>query len=144
MRKAIYFTIKGAPVAKGRPRFRNTGKFISTYTPKKTLNAERDIRKCFEEQHPTLGLPLKGPIALTVRFYMPIPASLSKKKQDELKMKEHVKKPDLDNLVKTVCDALNGYVWHDDSEIAWILTTKTYPDEVGKERTVVRIEYSGE
>ena len=46
-------------------------------------------------------MPLDGPISLTVKFYMPVPASISKKKQDALKSKPHLKRPDLDNLLKT-------------------------------------------
>lgn len=30
------FVIYGEPKGKGRPRFRNAGKFITTYTPKET------------------------------------------------------------------------------------------------------------
>ena len=129
MISTIYFTIPGAPVAKGRPRFRAIKKFISTYTPKKTLMAEKEIRKCFEEQHPTLNLPLNGPISLTVKFLMPIPISLSKKKKEALKLTPHTKKPDVDNLVKTVCDALNDYVWKDDSQIYMVTAIKAYAAE---------------
>lgn len=126
MKSEICFTIDGEPVAKGRPRFRNTGKFVQTYTPKKTLDAEKHVRHCFELQHREFNKPLEGPIFIEVHFHMPIPSSLSKKKQNELRCKPHVKKPDLDNLIKTVCDALNGYVWKDDSQIYTIIARKSY------------------
>ena len=57
---------------------------------------------------------------------MPIPKSLSKKKQDELSEQWHIKRPDVDNLVKGVKDALNGYVYKDDSQVSQLFTTKKY------------------
>lgn len=139
----ISFVINGEPVAKGRPRFRNTGKFVQTYTPKKTLDAEKLVRQCFKDQHPEFEKPFEGPVMIDVHFHMPIPSSLSKKKQNELRLKPHVKKPDLDNLVKTVCDALNGYVWKDDSQIYMIIARKSYGYDFSY--TKVRIgEFTGE
>ncbi len=29
----------------------------------------------------------------------------------------HVKKPDADNVLKAVLDALNGFAWHDDAQV---------------------------
>jgi Holliday junction resolvase RusA-like endonuclease len=41
----------------------------------------------------------------------------------------HVTKtPDVDNIAKLVGDALNGYAWHDDSQIAAVDVQKTYLD----------------
>lgn len=143
MSRELLFTIDGVPVAKGRPRFRNTGKFVQTYTPKKTLEAEKHIRECFEFYHRTFNRPFEGPIFININFHMPIPSSLSKKKQNELRLTPHVKKPDLDNLVKTVCDALNGYVWKDDSQIYTIIARKSYGYD--RSYTDVRIvEFTGE
>ena len=128
---SIMFVIDGDPVAKGRPRFRAIKKFVSTYTPKKTLLAEKHIRDCFKASYPDFKTPLEGPISLVVKFYMPVPASISKKKQMSLKLQPHLKRPDLDNLLKTVCDALNGYVWKDDSQIYLITAIKAYSDDQG-------------
>lgn len=33
-------------------------------------------------------------------------------------------KPDFDNIAKAVCDALNGVVWHDDSQVCHAVVTK--------------------
>jgi Holliday junction resolvase RusA-like endonuclease len=45
---------------------------------------------------------------------MPIPKTMPKKHYHLI---EHVKKPDLDNLIKLVKDCCNGIVWHDDSQV---------------------------
>lgn len=43
-------------------------------------------------------------------------------------MLPHTKKPDGDNLEKFLNDALNGIVWSDDSNIAWLLRSKSLCD----------------
>lgn len=134
----IKITIPGIPIPKGRPRFRKIGSFMQPYTPTETRKAEMEVAKCFKEQAKCFKMPDKGPICLSVEFFMPIPASLSKKKQKELLGEKHLKRPDLDNLVKLVCDGLNGVAWEDDGCISSIVATKQYSDNP---RTVVFIEY---
>lgn len=46
------------------------------------------------------------PVAVTVMAFLPIPASYSKAKVVELASKPHQIKPDADNILKAVCDAL--------------------------------------
>ena len=136
----VEFEIPGIPVPKGRPKFSTLGGFAKAYTPAKTRNAEAFVRKCFFEQVKDFKMPEKGPIFLYVTFYMPVPSSLSKKKQNEL-MEEnywHIKKPDLDNLLKLVNDALNGIAWKDDSCICFTHATKCYS---AIPKTCVDIDY---
>ena len=126
MTDTLHFTIPGNPVAKGRPRFRVFKGHVMSYTPAKTHKAEKEVLDAFKYCWPSFKTPFKGPISLKVTFFMQVPTSLSKKKQSALCLSPHVKKPDLDNLIKTVCDALNGYVWEDDSQIYMIQAIKTY------------------
>jgi Holliday junction resolvase RusA-like endonuclease len=54
------------------------------------------------------------PNSLTIRFYLAMPKSWSKKKRAEMNGKPHQQKPDFDNLAKAVCDALleeDSVVW---------------------------------
>ncbi len=97
----IEFTVPGVPVPKARPKVTMHG----TYTPKKTRDYESLIRQCWMEQS---GVRLKEntPLKLKVICYMPIPQSYSKKKKRELNGKPHISRPDTDNLVKAVNDAL--------------------------------------
>lgn len=61
-----------------------------------------------------------GPVRLQVTFYLPRPKSLPKRVTD------HLKKPDLDKLVRSVKDALTKVVWQDDSQVTEIDAKKTY------------------
>lgn len=51
---------------------------------------------------------------LDIHFIMPMPKSWSKKKKEEMNGKPHKNKPDLDNLIKGVKDAVlkeDSHVW---------------------------------
>ena len=51
---------------------------------------------------------------LSVSFHIPTPKSWSKKKAAEMHLKPHKSKPDLDNLVKALQDALldeDSHIW---------------------------------
>ena len=134
----LKIVIPGVPIAKGRPKFRRMGNFVQAYTPTKTQKAEKYIAQCFKQQAKDFKMPDNGPICLSIEFFMPIPTSLSKKKQKELIGAKHLKRPDLDNLCKAVCDGFNGLAWQDDSCISSMVLTKQYSNEP---RTVVFIEY---
>jgi Holliday junction resolvase RusA-like endonuclease len=132
----IEITIPGIPTAKGRPRAVRMGKKgVRMYTPEKTANYEA-VCKMAALEVMAWRAPLRGPLLVTFFLHMPIPASLSLKKQAELNGKPHVKKPDTSNCVKAVEDALNGIVWHDDSQIAHLTAHKVYSLEP---RVVVRV-----
>ena len=41
------------------------------------------------------------------------------------------KKPDLDNIAKIICDALNGFAYADDSRIVSMMINKEYGENPG-------------
>ena len=57
-----------------------------------------------------------------------VPASWSKKKQAQALdgLMFPTKKPDVDNVVKAIFDALNGIVWGDDVQVVWLAASKRY------------------
>lgn len=68
-------------------------------------------------------LPLEGRMMMVVRFNMPKPASYPSK------FIHHTKKPDLDNLVKSVLDGLvKGRVLDDDKYITDLTISKRYEE----------------
>lgn len=122
------FTIPGEPCAKGRPRFSRQGQFVRTYTPAKTVNYESLVVLEFQSAG---GKMLEGMISMTVKAYYPIPKSASKKAHRQMATGEvrPTKKPDTDNVLKIVADALNGIAYKDDSQIVTSHIEKWYSDE---------------
>lgn len=126
--KRIDITIPGDPVGKGRPRFvRATGR---TYTPENTSRYENLVRMAFCDKYPD-HVPIDTGLALSVRAFFKIPESWPKYKKHEARNGGVMKtsKPDLDNIIKSVCDGLNGVAWTDDARIVQIGAMKLY-DEI--------------
>lgn len=75
--------------------------------------------------------PLEHPISITIAFYYPIPKSWSKRKKDDANDQGIMPtvKPDLDNCVKGIFDALNGIAWKDDNQVVDLRTMKRYAIE---------------
>ena len=119
MKTTLTFDVK--PYGKGRPQ---KGKH-SMYTPHKTRNMESLIadmaRLQFKHE------PLTGPLRVDWEFVFEHPKSWSKKRKAETYW--HTSKPDFDNIMKLVGDALNGIVWHDDSQICTGGYSKHYGDK---------------
>lgn len=124
----IFFTIDGAPVAKGRPRFARMGRGIRTYTPPRTEAYEALVRTAARSAMGTMH-PLGGPLHVSVEAVMPIPVSWSKKKREAAADGggvPHVKRPDVDNIAKAVLDGLNGIAFEDDAQIINLKAFKRY------------------
>lgn len=119
--------VLGKVIGKGRPRFTSRGKYVSTYTPKTTRDYEKKIKEIYLYQKCKKfeNTPLK--IKITA-YYKP-PESISEKKKKELMGAWRDKKPDIDNIAKIVCDALNGVAYKDDNQIALMLVAKLYGEE---------------
>ena len=128
---SLTFHVDINPVPKGRPRFSKVGGFMRSYTPKKTSDYEIEVRT--QAQAVMTREPLETPLAVYLYFRLPIPRSHSKKRQEAcLNGSERpIKKPDIDNLAKSVLDGLNGVVWHDDSQIVSLHLTKVYARNPG-------------
>lgn len=126
-------TIDGVPVAKGRPRLGRYG----TYTPKKTQEYEKYVKMCWFAKYGGIQ-PSEQSLEVNIVFYLPIPKSVNKKQRAEMldgRIK-HTKKPDIDNLIKSVLDALNGIAYSDDSKIIKVAAEKQYSE---KPRTEIQI-----
>jgi Holliday junction resolvase RusA-like endonuclease len=88
-------------------------------TPEKTANYETLVKQLFAVAYPGF-MPLEGPLSLSIEAFLLIPASVSQKKQAAMEAGEILpeKRPDVDNLMKTVADALQGMAFRNDSQIA--------------------------
>lgn len=119
--------IPGVPVAKGRPKFRAAGAYVTAYTPKKTRDAENAIAQAWKNAYGSLTL-MEGPLELSVVAYMPLPKGASKKRLLAVSASGewHLVKPDADNILKLVQDALNGVAYADDNRICVTVPVKVY------------------
>ena len=119
--------LDGPPHGKGRPRFsRATG---HTYTPEKTARFEE--RLAWAAQSVMNRAPLfDGPLEMAVHAYFSIPASKPAKWKTDAKngLIRPTKKPDIDNVVKGVADALNKVVYVDDTQIVSLTAAKYYSE----------------
>ena len=134
----IMFTIYGIPIAKGRPRFSTRGKFPVAYTPEKTKNYESEVGMMAKSAMGS-SEPLEGALEAFIYVTFPVPASYSKKRTEAClsDSEKHTKKPDLDNVVKSVIDGMDKIVFENDSQITSIHATKVY-GEVAKVEVIVR------
>lgn len=66
----------------------------------------------------------EGPLLVEALFYLPIP----KEKKERYHPLYHWRRPDLDNFVKFVLDAITntGSIWHDDCQVTELITKKHY------------------
>ena len=136
----ITFEVPGDPHGKGRPKFARRGNFVQTYTDAKTASYEDLVR--FYANLAMIDLaPLDGPVAVYIYVKLAVPKSYSKKRAEACLsgLERPTKKPDWDNVAKSICDAMNGIVYQDDTQIVDAHVTKVYADCAGVEVGVKQI-----
>ena len=123
---AIQFTVFGEPVAQGRPKFSTVGGFPRAYDPAKSRDYKDYVRLAAADHAP--ASLLDGPLGIAVTAYRSTPKSFSKTKAAAAERGEvlPVTKPDADNYLKGVKDALKGIIWKDDSQVVDAFVRKRY------------------
>lgn len=123
----IIFTIPGTPVGKGRPRFARRGNLVTTFTPEKTASYENLVKVKAEEAMVGREL-ISGAVAVTILLFITPPASWSNKKMLQALNHEIMPttKPDIDNVIKGIFDAMNEIVWNDDKQVVDVTIRKRY------------------
>lgn len=130
------FTILGQPTAKGRPRMTRNG---HTYTPQKTIEYENLVKIEYRRQCGNAKIGADTPVDVRVLAFYSIPKSVSKKKR-ELMMSGKIrpmKRPDTDNVLKSVLDSLNDIAYHDDAQVVDCQIRKFYSDSPRVEVTII-------
>lgn len=96
------------------------------YDPSKSSDYKDYVRLVAGEKAP--DALLEGPVGMVLHVYRSIPKSFSKKKTVAAEAGEirPTSKPDADNYLKGVKDALKGVIWRDDSQVVEVLVTKRY------------------
>ncbi len=145
----ITIELDGAAVAKGRhqsrlQQTRDGRSFVQEYPAGKTVKYEAQLRfagMCAMRDQAPGQPPTIQPCKLTVDVYMQAPLTPPGGKPVRAAMlageMRPTKKPDVDNYLKTVGDALNGVVWSDDSNIVEAVVRKWWAEHP---RLVVAVE----
>jgi len=136
----LTFEVPGKPQGKARVRVvrnRYTGK-AHGITPENTQSYEDLVRWCWK----AAGGRFLGDAQLEVHVaaYFEIPKSYSKKRVREIEEKglRPTCKPDYDNVMKVISDALNRIAYKDDAQVVMASCEKKYAAD-GRERVVVTI-----
>jgi len=119
----VKFTIPGKAMAKQRPRVTKAG---ITYTPKETIHYENLVKLMYRNMHKDIFF--SGPVEIVIDIFCQVPKSASAKKRVQMLSGEirPTKKPDIDNVCKTITDALNGIAYRDDAQIVQLVAYKWY------------------
>ena len=150
MYKKIEFIIDGEPFGKKRPRANIICGHAHVHNDPENELYELKVANAYLR---TLGLtetPNKpffddtDYISAIIVAHYPITKSMSKKKA-KLALENFIqptKKPDADNIAKSVLDALNGIAYKDDSQVTFLSVQKAY-SLVPNVKVTLFIEESG-
>lgn len=143
--QSVTFHVPGKPQGKARARTvhnKSLGHNIS-YTPENDLLYENLIKTLYMQAADGARFGKGTPVTLRIIARFEPPKSASKKRQQQMLAGEipPLKKPDIDNIVKVVADALNGAAYHDDTQIIFTVAKKVYSAVAGLD--IIVEEYSG-
>ena len=134
------FTVIGTPKPLKRHRVARSGHMYDpSVQDKKAFTLQANIMKP--------NKPLEGALKVTLKFYFKRPKShyrsgaFSKLLKQNISDNYHPISPDLDNLVKLVCDSMEGSWLKNDSQIASIVAEKYYCELSEEPRTEVQISF---
>ena len=114
--------VRTRAIPKGRPRFRRVGSSSCVYTPKRTRDYEQMIAEEYKSQ---IGAIFPGPLKVSIDIGSRMPKSIRKREATLRNGLEAVSRiGDVDNLAKSILDALNGVAYQDDSMITELSVKK--------------------
>ena len=124
------FTVLGKPQGKGRPRFTKVGNFARVYTPDSTVAYEELVRLEYRRQCQDYQFQEGVPLDVRIMAYYDIPKSVGKEKRQQMISHQlrPLKKPDCDNIIKCVLDALNQIAYKDDAQVVDCHIRKLYSE----------------
>ena len=112
------------------------------YTPKRTKDYEERVLNAFRSSYsgfyPAFGKDV--PVRICISVIQEIPRSWPKKKRTQAESGEIVplsRNGDVDNIAKSILDALNGYAYQDDCQVVRLEISKQYGENP---RAEVRIQ----
>ena len=136
--KLEYF-VPGRPVPKQSYRASKFG----GYQPKRVTNFKKAAQLIADQAAKEQGWSqVAGPVLLRLQFRFGCPSSA--RKADKQKTRWRIKRPDLDNLQKSIIDSISDRIVFDDAQICMTICTKIIAKDGDEEGTSVTLETLGE
>lgn len=129
--ETVRFTVPGAPKGKARARTVRSKRWnILIYARRYYAIREFDqvlLQTGIKQYHFNDGQPLK----VTIIAYYPIVKSTNRKKKQQMleDLMFPTKKPDIDNIAKSILDALNKLAYRDDTQVVTLHMEKHYAED---------------
>lgn len=123
----VKFKVLGEPKGKQRPRLCKIRGRSVVYTPKQTTEYEQKIRASYKRLI-SEKFPKEAPLEIRITALFSIPKKFNKEQRKKALNGEILpkKKPDSDNIIKIILDALNENAYFDDSQVCGINFVKKY------------------
>ena len=119
-KQQLHLSIPGEPIGQPRHRVCTIGGRARMYLP--TKHPVHDYKAAIRTEFITeakVWRTIRGPVHVGIHVWFSMPFSWSKKKKAAHAGQYHWQKPDADNVVKAVLDALTDCgAWLDDSQVA--------------------------
>lgn len=135
----IQFYVAGTPRPQGSKRGfvnKTTGKVNLVEGSKGHGDWRGDVRTVAAATYS--GEPLKGPVSVTLGFYMPRPKSHPKTKTTY-----PTSRPDADKLARSILDAVKGICFVDDSQVTDLRVVKRWHTDHPQQRPGVSVLVTG-
>jgi Holliday junction resolvase RusA-like endonuclease len=116
------FVVHYPPTPKARPRVCKTG---HVYTPQKTIEAENQVKIAFAHACRNANYKPYFPMYKAIKMVVVLYFAKPKRPKDEI---YPIVRPDADNCLKLIMDALNNLAFNDDSQIVDLIIKKRYCD----------------
>lgn len=124
----ISIFIPGTPVAQSRPRFARRGSFVTTYDAAPAKDYKSWVKSCAVEAMQAHGLTIiKRDVPLSLRVVI----GLARPKSRPKRHTKPTTKPDCDNVLKGLQDAMESIVYEADQQIVAVSVRKQYSDVPG-------------
>lgn len=135
------FTIPGKPLAQERrgTRIVHAGHrvFAKSYDPAQSKNAKATVQQLARDGWN--GCVWVGPVRVAITCWFELPRA-SWRKRNPTPEGPYAGKPDADNLAKLICDAMQGVVYLNDSQISELHVVKRRAAQGEPAKTVVVAE----
>ena len=125
----VKFNVFGKPRGKQRPRLCSVGGRNIVYTPKQTIEYEKLIKASYIASSKVF-FERNIPIEINILAYFFHKSSIE----------FATKKPDADNIIKIVLDALNKVAFYDDAQVSKICFEKRYSKTPRLEITIQNLK----